>query len=75
MNAVIKLCIDCKWSRSDQGSSVTYLKCENPDVVGISPVDGKPEISYCSTQRVEWLLKPSLCGPEGKRFEPKEITI
>lgn len=73
----MKLCINCKHHvprdppYTDQ-TGEDFSKCGRMSVV--SPVNGKRVWQgpmYCSTQRLDMIVKGAVCGPEAVYFEEK----
>lgn len=69
---VPKLCMDCKWSETEEPKSWTQ-KCFNPKVVMrdawalTNNRNGQPYGSGCSEERAKRFFAP--CGQKGKLWE------
>ena len=59
-------CKDCKFREQYPFWEDAPLCLHSLAEIPPSPVTGKPGNLYCSTARMEG----SICGPDGKRFEP-----
>lgn len=70
-----RFCKDCKWLFLTPGATnLEFARCGRlqPAYEALDPVTGEIELKrppiFCSTSRDS----ASMCGPEGKLFEPKE---
>ena len=73
----LRICADCRHSKPDKNvpKELEFLQCFAPLNVRQNSVTGKHEavITYCQTQRKDYgVTTTTLCGPEGKWFEPKD---
>lgn len=65
-----KFCKDCKWIRLE-GRNIAYAQCVNPKLANYDLVSGVLK-TLCEVERKDYSV--NLCGPEGKLFEPFEVT-
>lgn len=65
MSEPIKLCKHC--GHCESIGSIELIVCRNPEVVGLSPVDGETNWGTAEGCRSE----SGKCGPSGKLWEPR----
>jgi hypothetical protein len=64
-----KLCVDCKFYEPLHHGGGEIAFCLNPDVAGVSLVNGVPHRVFCNIERQVL----GRCGHRAKYFTPKEI--
>ena len=68
----MKLCKDCKFYENFRlDKSLSYCRNPKSNDYSIDPVTGKQKYAFCKHEREDKNIS-SICGPDGKFFEPKK---